>query len=131
MSEETNHALSNAQSWLASIKGMMANYDAVQGTDDTEAEDNALQRIQESPLSVEVRNGWRVPYSESEPEEYKILLTTGGPALRITGELGDSNEPITAALEYQDWGTPWTELVVEPADYETLMAFVRCFYFGE
>jgi hypothetical protein len=30
---------------------------------------------------------------------------TGGPAVRITGDLADYGEPETASIEYQDWFT--------------------------
>ena len=44
------------------------------------------------------------------PEEFEILLCTGGPACRIVGDLDESCQPSSARIEHQDWGTPWTEL---------------------
>lgn len=93
------------------------------------------QRIQESPLSVQVRAGWRDPGDDSPqmPEEFEILLSTGGPALRIMGELDEHCQPTRAWLQYQDWGTPWTDFVGESAgapSRDTLLAFCQCFYFG-
>jgi hypothetical protein len=70
-------------------------------------EDDARQRISEDPLSVEVRSDWTTPGEELEAAEFCILLCTGGPAVRIVGEL-NRGEPCRAWLEYQDWGTPWT-----------------------
>lgn len=70
-------------------------------------EDAARQRIAEDALSVEVRSGWASPGEDLEAEEYCILLTTGGPAVRIIGKLEDG-QPTDAILEVQDWGTPWT-----------------------
>lgn len=91
-------------------------------------EDSAREEIQNSPLSVQIRSGWVTPGETMEAAEFEILLTTGGPALRIRGELDDSKEPDRAWLEYQDWGTPWTQYFeVEQA---TLLAYCRCFYFG-
>lgn len=87
-------------------------------------------RILESPLSVQVRGGWREPSMDSDSaEEFEILLSTGGPALRIMGEL-DQGQPCRAWLEYQDWGTGWTVLSGE-IDHATLLTFCQCFYFGE
>lgn len=103
------------------------------------AEDEDEQRIQESPLSVQVRSGWRDPsqlagdgtLGDAPPEEFEILLSTGGPALRIRGELDEHCQPYRAWLEYQDWGTPWTEFHGEGApSQETLVAFCSVFYFG-
>lgn len=79
--------------------------------------DKARKAIEESPLSVEVRSGWVSAFGsgegfehEFEPVEYNILLCTGGPAVRIIGTLGRYSEPDTARIEYQNWGTPWTEM---------------------
>lgn len=92
--------------------------------------DDAERRIQEDPLSVEVRSGW---YSQgcpddAKPQEFVILLSTGGPATRIRGEL-QNGEPTRAWIEAQDWGTPWTQYI--GGDQETLLTYCRQFYFGE
>jgi len=76
--------------------------------EDCEDEDQAVQLIEEDPLEVCVRSGWTAPGGEMEAEEYMILLCTGGPAVRIVGDIG-GGEAVSATLEYQDWGTPWTE----------------------
>lgn len=90
-------------------------------------EETARERIQEDALSVRVfgerTNG------EWEADKFEVLLTTGGPAVRIIGELTDG-EPTHAWLEVQDWGTPWTEYY-ETDIRDTLLSYCRCFYFGE
>lgn len=91
--------------------------------------DQARERIQEDALSVEVRSGWTSLGDPLEAEEFCILLTTGGPAVRIRGELNEDGEPARAWLEVQDWFLPWTEYV--PADGDVLLDYARCFYFGE
>lgn len=93
----------------------------------------ARQTIEESVLSVEVRPDWYCPGADNDarkPAEFNILLTTGGPALRLIGELDEHGEPTKAWLEYQDWGTPWTHYYVEGAG-DVLLQFAECFYFGE
>lgn len=97
--------------------------------DDQDAIENAERRIQEDALSVEVREGWHTLDTKGELDEYIVLLGTGGPAIRIWGRLGRYNEPESAELQVQDWGTPWTEY--RGADQDTLLAYVSCFYFGE
>lgn len=74
--------------------------------------DKAREAIEESPLSVEYRSGWVSVGvgTEFSAAEYCLLLCTGGPAVRIIGTLGRYSEPDTARIEYQDWGTPWTEM---------------------
>lgn len=155
---ETNHAYRNASAWMDSILEMVAALDcdfdrleelketAAEDMDDSDREELAElleiagefssregveERVQESPLSVEIRTGWHSPGDEdAEVGEFRILLSTGGPALQIRGEL-DRGEPSRAWLEYQDWGTPWTEYRGENADQDALLSFARCFYFGD
>ena len=107
--------------------------------------DEAQQRIQEDALSVQVRTGWHTPNEPggNDPAEFEILLCTGGPAVRIVGDLDGYAEPYRARIEHQDWGTPWTEyrphFDPDPetisarlnAYQETLLGYCRQFYFGE
>ena len=98
---------------------------------DCESREDAEQRIQEDPLSIEVRSDWRnVDEMDATPDEFCILLGTGGPATRIIGELRD-NEPYRARLQVQDWGTPWTDYRGDAVSSDDLLTYCRCFYFGE
>jgi hypothetical protein len=96
-----------------------------------ESEDEARERIQEDPLEVTVRSGWQSSGEDLEPAEFNILLCTGGPAVRIIGELDDDMQPTRAWIEYQDWGTPWTHLYPMPIEHETLLTYCREFFPGE
>ena len=87
-------------------------------------EEEAQEAISEDPLSVEVRSGWQNPVEKLEPEEFEILLCTGGPAVRIIGDL-DNGEPYRARIEYQDWGTPWTEYFPTSEEREALLEYAR------
>lgn len=88
--------------------------------------EQAEQRIHEDPLSLEFRSGWVSDWSEVEPEEYCLLLSTGGPAVRIIGEIR-GGEAHSARLEVQDWWTPWTEYITTGSDHEALVTYARCF----
>src|SRR5690606_39861453 len=94
---------------LEIIVELMQRLRAAQDAGDEDAEDAAREEIEGLPLEVTVRSGWRRPGEAMEPEEYQILLCTGGPAVRIVGYLGRYGEPTTAVLQYQDWSTPWTD----------------------
>lgn len=95
-------------------------------------EDKAHQTIEEDALSVEVRSEWHSPGApEVEDAEYCILLCTGGPAVQIEGDIRQWHQPDRARLMCQDWFTPWTEVVLESDEYEALLAYARCFYFGD
>jgi hypothetical protein len=91
-------------------------------------QDEARQRIEEDALSVEVRSDWVTPGEPMTPGEFNILLTTGGPAVRIMGELDEHGEPYRAWLEVQDWGKPWTQYF--PASQDVLLTYARCFCFA-
>jgi hypothetical protein len=91
-------------------------------------ESKARQAIQDDPLEVRVRSNWTSPGETLEAGEFMILLCTGGPAVRIVGEL-NRGEPCRAWLEYQDWGTPWTQWFGASSD--TLCEYASNFFFGE
>lgn len=143
MSEEDN-ALTNARSWAENIVEFyhahqkldnILDADEVIKIDGEEIEDeDALRdKIQESALSIEVREPWHTPNDPAaSPDEYQILLTTGGPALRISGDLGKYNTPESYELEYQNWGTGWTRFTEKIEDLDdALEYFTGCFYYGE
>lgn len=116
---------------LAQYAGILELVARLNGDDETDS-DAAREEIQEDALSVQVRGGWHSPGDKADAEEYEILLSTGGPATRIVGQLGQWNEPETARLEYQDWFVPWSaEGMAATVDSDVLLAYVRCFYFGE
>jgi len=96
-------------------------------------EEDVREEIQESVLSVSVRSGWHSPGApeDAEPAEYEVLLTTGGPALRITGDIGLYGQPDTAHLQVQDWFKPWSSVYVADDQHEVLLRFVSHFWFGE
>src|SRR5690606_27267479 len=97
---------------------------------DEAAEDAAREEIWGLPLEVTVRSGWQRPGEAVDPEEYQILLATGGPAVRITGALDLWGEPATAVLQYQHWGIPWTEYPADDEEAQALLEFARQFYYG-
>lgn len=76
----------------------------------TDRVEDAEQAIREDPLSLNVRSCWHELGSEVVDMEYMIEISTGGPAARIIGDLGDHCEPVSARLQVRDWGTPWTDV---------------------
>lgn len=97
-------------------------------------EDAAREAIQEDPLEVCVRSDWHAPNvnNATEPDEYFILLCTGGPAVRLIGELDEHAQPCSARLEYQDWGTRWTRFYDTNSDDDAaLLTYAQEFYYGE
>jgi hypothetical protein len=131
--QEMEGAKANALGWYETINEL------VERTNNQELNEKdreaAMTEIQEGPLEVAVRDGWHSPGQPSQDgaEEFYILLSTGGPALRIWGTL-DNGQPAECELQMQDWFTPWIKWVPEPYDSEyrdTLRAYASCFYFGD
>ena len=133
------HAITNARGQLESIKKLYREYKENDSAfvSNLDTEEAIVERAREQALSVEFRSGW---YSSPEsvadlkPEEFKILLSWGGPACQIIGKIDDGScEPIDIEIQYQDWGTPWTTLEISyhHDDYQALEWFCNCFYFGE
>jgi len=143
------HAITNARGQLETIKEL---YREFKKQEDLEAWDcgsnvynwtteGIREKAQDEALSVEFRSGWSSNPEEMEPEEFKILLSTGGPACQIIGKLDQYKQPTDIEIQYQDWGTPWEPLQLNctyadkspniTSDYEALEWFCNCFYFGE
>src|SRR5690606_3542667 len=126
----TEQAHAQAKDQLEIIVELMQRLRAAQDAGDEDAEDAAREEIEGLPLEITVRSGWRWPGEAMEPEEYQILLCTGGPAVRIVGYLGRYGEPTTAVLQYQDWSTPWTAYLADAEAARALLDFARQFYYG-
>jgi hypothetical protein len=124
---EENHAISNARGWMESIK----DWSALLLSSDDDIREAAQDEVYQSPLSVTVREGWKIPGGESELEEFQILLSTGGPALRIIGDIGAYGIARNPVIQWQDWGTPWTEYVTTEEEDEALLTYCQQFYLGE
>lgn len=102
-------------------------WDGTNGEDTAEAIEEAAR---EQALSVEFRcDGWSSSASEMEPDQYRVLLTYGGPSLHIIGSFDPIRGAETATLEYCSWGQPWTQL--SGIDDDALLWFVGLFCLGE
>ena len=134
-------AIANAQAWLETIDAAqtaLARLEADDAPQTFEGEtfddaDALRERLYQMPLDVAVRTGWHSPGNidgPAAPAEYLILLTTGGPALRIVGDLDTHGEAVSARVEYQDWGTPWTPYTLAQAEERRALAFAGMFYYG-
>ena len=149
----TDHAIFNAKAHADSIsEGIEAlrilqegeaervEYDGEAFTD----ENRLREQMQESALSVEIRTEWHCPGDQADgidPGEYRIVLTAGGPACRIVGDLSAFCNPSNATIQWQDWGTPWTgvdlcdegDINLDKHDRReaAILEFAQLFYFGE
>lgn len=140
MSDDTTHA---TQAGIGTMQHIVELIEAIETLDSGEAEtvtfdgveyndaDSLREYAQEMPLDIRVRSGWHNPGSESEPDEYEILLSTGGPAVRIWGKLGRFCEPESAEIQVQDWFTPWKPLAEQWDHSDAIESFALFFYFGE
>tara|TARA_Y100000114_G_scaffold12016_1_gene9651 strand:+ start:63 stop:458 length:396 start_codon:yes stop_codon:yes gene_type:complete len=126
---KTSHALNNAIGHIESMVEDFKKDKIFENLKDFESQDQLRESILNSALSVEFRSGWETFKEDFEPKEFKILLSWGGPALRVIGEL-DNYGPVNPKLQYQDWGTLWTDLEITEDQQEALNWFCNCFYFG-
>lgn len=136
---EKNHARENAAAHLENLRALFA---AIDTLNEGEAEsvtvdgetftdvDTIDERVREIPLSVQVRSDWQDPGESLNASEFELLLTTGGPALRVCGDLDEYRQPARAYIQYQDWGTPWMDYF-ESGCGDLLLRFAAHFFYGE
>lgn len=134
--QEQNHAQEQARMQLANISEMiraLANARQADGElAPCDTEDTIQDRISETPLDVMIRSHWHSPGTSTDGGEFNILLCTGGPAVRLIGEYNKDGEPDSARIEYQDWGTPWTQLhALTEREESDLLMFCTYFNFTE
>lgn len=131
MSIDKDNAESQARAQLRSIVEMIGELVCAETTNDQPKIEEVDERIYQDPLSVEVRSGWQRVGETLLPDQFRILLCTGGPAVQIRGDLDEYNEPMKPFIEYQDWFTPWTRLHdISDEDQEALERYCRHFHFG-
>ena len=126
--QEKDRAKDQARAQLDSIIEMVDN---LENAETDEEKEQAETAINEDPLSLQVRSGWYEPGRNSDPEEFEILLCTGGPAARIIGELNEYQEPKKAVIEGQDWFTPWLTISMTEEEEEKVLTYCRQFYFDK
>ena len=140
MTTETKQPTAEEQWAEVQAGGVSTAQDILELFQEVQAEDTTTERIdeiqeqvQEWPLSVDVRcTIWQSPGTEDwEPNEFQILLGTGGPAMRIIGEFGAHGEPCNPLMQVQDWFKPWTTCNTTDEQDEALLWFCSEFYFGD
>jgi hypothetical protein len=138
VNDDTARARQQAAAQLASIEDMVTCLAHAQACDNTECgadcphdEDEAREAIRDDALSVDVRTDWHSvgAVESAKPTHYRILLCTGGPAVQLVGTLDDDNQPDSAALQYQDWFTPWIDSPLTDEEEQTLLMYAQQFYF--
>lgn len=124
--QENERAKEQARAQLESIVEMVKALD----TENEEEREEAIQAIVEDPLEISVREGWHGIGEEATPEEFLILLCTGGPAVRIIGELDRYGHPENPCIQYHDWFTSWETLFdLTDEELEAIQAYCEQFYF--
>jgi len=103
---------------------------------DREGVEDALRDlVQEDPLEVRIREDWHALDEVADAAEYMILISTGGPALRMIGTIDRNSrlegfEPASARLQHQDWNTPWTDYI-SPGSEDALIWYASQFHWGD
>tara|TARA_Y100001972_G_scaffold82524_1_gene100451 strand:+ start:39 stop:455 length:417 start_codon:yes stop_codon:yes gene_type:complete len=134
--KEKNHALDNAIGHIESIVEDYEKLSYLERLNPTTIEqqeeiEQTKESILNSALSIQVRSGWTSLNESFQPQEFNILLSWGGPALRIIGDLNEYKEPENPVLQFQDWFTRWEDLKINSQQYDALVWYCSQFYFGE
>ncbi len=132
--QEKDHAKEQAKCQMESISAMIGQLQALRAADNDEEAENVEQIINEDPLSLLVRDDWYQPghCEKRKPVEFELLLCTGGPAVRIIGDIDEHGGLVNPRLEYQDWGIPWTEYHdLSEQQEKDLLAYCQCFYYAD
>src|SRR5690606_26612098 len=105
-------------------------YDEIPENCDYQSREDVEQAIQEMPLSIEVRSGWVSSVHDFTPNEFRIVLCTGGPHVEIRGDIGLHGEPQDVKVFYADWSERG-EYDLSDEEREAVQQFCDQFYFGE
>ena len=81
---------------------------------DADDDEHGYKWAVQQPLSVLVKSGWTEVGKPMHAYEFELLMGTGGPAVRITGDLDEMYEPEANSirLEVQNWFRPWVALTL-------------------
>lgn len=138
--EDDRNDVSAARSYLESIVEYYAlsqdiddGAETVEVDGETVPEDEFQDFIQRNVLQVGIRDsGFWEPGGPPDPDEYMILLATGGPSVRVWGNIGVYGEPNSAEIQQQDWFTPWKTVYNTTDDEdEALLWYAQQFYWGD
>lgn len=124
MNTTLSRSAEQAQAQLDEIQRLSDLLDADPDNDDLQDE------LRDLALTQEVRSTWTSMDQDLEPDEYRLLLCTGGPAVQVVGQLDSAGDPCTATLQHQDWGTPWADVNLTRPETELLVWFAQTFYWG-
>lgn len=114
-----------AEAQLNSIRELIRALRLAEESDDEDAREAAITAIDEDALEASVRcASWSSQYDTLEPDEYRILLCWGGPAVQITGDY-IGGECQDANLQHQDWGTPWIDYYTNEEDTAILLEYAQ------
>ena len=124
---ERADAAKNLREWAEANAEELAALEEAAG--DNASEEEAREAIQQDALSVEVRSGWASSKEEFEPEEFRIVLCTGGPHVELVGD-PDGGTPSRIRVRYRNWGTSG-EYFPSSDESNALEKYCAEFYFGE
>ena len=99
------------------------------GDDNDSLQEWIADSIRDSALSVEVRTGWyQVGVDDGEPEEFRIVFSTGGPHMELRGKLAALGNFSYMQLLVMQWGEPLHE-IAQGINVEVLEFVAGQFYF--
>ena len=91
--------------------------------------DFIIDRVNETPLSLEVKaDDWQSleDSRDIEPTKGRLLLSTGGPAAQIIGDI-EGDYMANVEIQFQDWLKPWESIRTNSEQFDALKWFVDLF----
>jgi len=124
---EIEEGRAQALSYAADLAAQLAALRAANEADDYGRADEIADELDQLALEVSWRAAsWQTTTQAPDADEYRILLSWGGPSVQITGDLDMDREVFSHRLEWQDWFKPWTEVVpADPAHAAAVGEFAR------
>lgn len=124
---EIEEGRAQALSYAAELAEKLAALRAANEADDYGRADELADELYQLPVEVSWRAvAWQTTTQAPDADEFRIMLSWGGPSVQITGELDMDGEVCSHRLEWQDWFKPWTEVVpAHPAHAEAVGEFAR------
>ena len=127
----SKHSEQQAQAQYEYIAELIERIHDAQASDDNKNLESVQHENWENPLSVLVRADWQQLNDVLEITEFQILLCTGGPAVKIEGELDQYHQPESCRLYHQDWFEQWEEWPQDSDQEAILLEYCQQFYFGD
>lgn len=93
-----------------------------------ESREEVERELREMPLCIEVRSGWVERGRDMEAEEYRIVLSCGGPHCELRGDLDNGSAHGPVRVLYSGWAESGELFDINDEQRRALNYFVNLFF---